>query len=169
MALSLLGQADHAAAICGLRSGAAARSGRRARLSSFLAVGLAAAGVGLLPWMIYLAVSLPVHTTAWHWPAAWIGLDALKAGGLIGTGVLLLRRDARYCLIAMATAGVLLADAWFDVATAAPGADALSSLLMAMFAEVPAAALCIGLAVTGLRRSSGPAARRRCAAPGTRG
>ncbi len=125
-----------------------------------LAAGLAIAGIGLLPWMVYLAVTLPASTTAWHWPAAWVGLDAMEAAGLIATGCWLLRGDARYCLSAVATAALLLTDAWFDVTTAPPGSGQLTSLVMAACCEVPAAVICIVLAVRGLRRLSALAAGR---------
>ena len=129
------------------------RPRRRPARSACIALGLATVGLGLLPWMIYLATSLPASSTAYHWAAAWVGLDAMEAAGLIGTGVLVYRRDPRYCLVSTATAALLLVDAWFDVTTAPPGSGALASLLMAAFAEVPAAALCIGLALSGLRRA----------------
>jgi phosphoribosylamine---glycine ligase len=120
--------------------------------SRWPAIALASAGVGLLPWLVYLAVSLPASARAWHWAAAWVGLDAMEAAGLLSTGLLLLRRDVRYCLTAMATAALLLADAWFDVTTAQPGAGELTSFAMALIAELPTSALCIVLAVGGLRR-----------------
>ncbi len=118
----------------------------------WLAAGLAAAGIGLLPWMAYLAVSLPASTEAWHWPAAWIGLDVMEAAGLLATGILLLRGDVRYCLTALPTAGVLLSDAWFDCTTAPPGGGELASVGMAIVAELPTAALCAIIGVLGLRR-----------------
>jgi hypothetical protein len=43
----------------------------------WLALGVTAAGLGMIPWLAYLAVSLPASPTAWHWPAAWVGLDAM--------------------------------------------------------------------------------------------
>ncbi len=118
----------------------------------WLARGFAVAGVGLLPWMAYLAVSLPASTRAWHWQAAWIGLDVMEAAGLLATGILLMRRDMRYCLTALPTAGVLLSDAWFDCTTAPPGSGELASVAMALVAELPAAALCVIIGTIGLRR-----------------
>jgi phosphoribosylamine---glycine ligase len=118
----------------------------------WLAAGMATAGLGLLPWIVYLAVSLPASTRAWHWPAAWIGLDVMEAAGLLATGILLLRRDLRFCLTALPTAGVLLSDAWFDCATAPPGGGELTSIAMAIMAELPAAAVCAILGGLGLRR-----------------
>jgi hypothetical protein len=133
------------------------------RARRWLALGLAGAGLGMIPWLVYLAVSLPASPVAWHWPAAWAGLDAMEAAGLLSTGILLLRRDPRACLTAAGTAALLLADAWFDVTTAPPGAGALTSLLMALLAELPAAALCTAIAVRGLSGlsglSGGPSAR----------
>jgi phosphoribosylamine---glycine ligase len=124
---------------------------RRRRISVLVALGLASGGVGLLPWMAYLAVSLPPSPVAWHWPAAWIGLDAMEAAGLGCTGVLMLRRDPRYCMAAIATAALLTADAWFDVTTSPPGSAELTSVLMAVLAELPTAALCAWLGWRGLR------------------
>jgi len=119
----------------------------------WLARGIAAAGVGLIPWMIILAVSLPASARAAHWAAAWVGLDALEALGLIATGLLLIRRDSRYCLTAAATAVLLLADAWLDLTTATPGSAQLTAVVMALFAELPMAAICTALAITGSRRA----------------
>jgi len=116
-----------------------------------MALGLTAGGAGLLPWLVYLAVSLPASPVAWHWPAAWAGLDGMEAAGLACTGVLMLRRDPRSRLTAAATAALLIADAWFDVTTAPPGSGELTSLLMAVLAELPTAALCAWLACRGLR------------------
>ena len=118
----------------------------------WLGLAITVAGAGLLPWMVYLAVSLPASTRAWHWPAAWTGLDAMEAVGLLATGLLALRRDVRSCIAALPTAGLLLADAWFDVTTAPPGGGELASLAMAIAAELPAAAVCLAIGVAGLNR-----------------
>ena len=61
----------------------------------WLPAGLIAAGTALLPWLIALAAELPATATARHWGAAWAGLDAMEAIGLLATGVLLARRDER--------------------------------------------------------------------------
>jgi len=148
------GPAGEAAGAAGARAadlevGRSARS--RPMLCRLVALGLAAGGAGLLPWLVYLAASLPPDAVAWHWPAAWAGLDAMEAAGLISTGVLMLRGDARYRLMAIATAALLAADAWFDVTTAPPGSGELASLLMAALAELPTAAACTWLAFATLR------------------
>ncbi len=133
----------------------------RAARWRWLALGISLAGTALLPWMVYLAISLPARPRAWHWPAAWVGLDAMEAAGLLTTGLLFLRQDIRSCLTALATAGLLAADAWFDVTTAPPGRDELTSLLLALIAELPGAACCVAIGVAGLRRLlAGPAPAR---------
>jgi hypothetical protein len=128
------------------------RTGAAAARWRWLALGSTLAGAGLLPWMVYLAASLPASPRASHWPAAWVGLDAMEAAGLLATGLLLLRRDVRSCLTALATAGLLAADAWFDVTTAPPGSGQLAALVMALCAELPGAACCAAIGVAGLRR-----------------
>ncbi len=122
--------------------------------SRWLHRALIVAGLGMIPWLFVLAATLPASTTAWHWPAAWVGLDGLEALGLLGTGVLLARGDDRYRLAAMATATLLVTDAWFDVLTAAPGHGQLVALAMAACPELPVAVACAVLAVRGW---SGPA------------
>src|ERR1700677_296244 len=44
----------------------------------FLGLGLLASGLGLVPWLAVLAVTLPSATRV-----AWVGLDSLEALGLM--------------------------------------------------------------------------------------
>jgi hypothetical protein len=90
------------------------------------------------------------------------GAGHLEALGLFGTGVLLIRRDTRYCLTAAATAALLLVDAWLDVTTAAPGAGRIIAIAMAVCAELPLAATCAALAARGFRGAGRWAVRGRC-------
>ncbi|MBC2878866.1 MULTISPECIES: hypothetical protein [Streptomyces] len=120
-----------------------------------LGYALAACGLALLPWLVVLATSLPAETTAAKWSAAWVGLDALEALALITTGVLAVRRHVLHTLTAAVAATLLVADAWFDVMTAAPGADLASALVMAAAAELPLAAVCAVAAARGHRGGAG--------------
>ncbi|HEY6277425.1 MAG TPA: hypothetical protein VIX86_13955, partial [Streptosporangiaceae bacterium] len=85
----------------------------------------------MIPWLAGLVVLLPGRTEAFHWAAAWTGLDGLEAVSLLATGVLVLRRDARRGLAAAVAATVLAIDAWFDVLTAPPGGGLATAVAMA--------------------------------------
>ena len=116
-------------------------------------VGLIAiSAVVLLPWAAYLALSLPTSVSARHWPVAWTGLDLTMAAGLAATAWLAVRRDRRTAFAAMATATLLLVDAWFDVCTAPSGAP-LAMALADMCVEVAEAAGCLAVAAAVWRGS----------------
>ncbi|MFG2285450.1 hypothetical protein ACGFOU_05190 [Streptomyces sp. NPDC048595] len=98
---------------------------------------LAGAGLALLPWLGYLAGTLPPAEAA-----AWVALDALEAAALLAAGTRLLRGGHRHRAPAAAAAVLLLADACIDLATAAPGPELATAIAMAVAAELPLAALC---------------------------
>jgi hypothetical protein len=62
---------------------------------AWLGRALTGAGLAMVPWLFVLAARLPASARAAHWAAAWVGLDSLEALSLLGTGVLLTRRDDR--------------------------------------------------------------------------
>ncbi|KPI07446.1 hypothetical protein OV450_0372 [Actinobacteria bacterium OV450] len=107
---------------------------------------LTGAGVALLPWMVVLSRTLPQSAEVSNWATAWIGLDALLAAGLTGTGILLGRRDPRAAPLAAATAALLVVDAWFDVTTASGGGARATAVALAVCAELPLAAVCAAVA-----------------------
>ncbi|UYB42519.1 hypothetical protein SLV14_005397 [Streptomyces sp. Je 1-4] len=109
---------------------------------------LTGAGLILLPWLGYLAGTLPPAEAV-----AWIALDALEAVALLATGTRLLRGDSRHRAPAAAAAVLLLADACLDLATAAPGTELATAVAMAVGAELPLAALCAVLATCPKRKS----------------
>jgi hypothetical protein len=105
---------------------------------------------GLIPWIVYLGLSLPDRYVTYNWTATWVGFDTLLLAFMGATAVLgLLRRQL--LVLAAFTTGVLLAcDAWFDVMTAAPF-DRWLSVLTAVLAELPLATLLITGALRILR------------------
>uniref|UniRef100_UPI000AD60E15 hypothetical protein n=1 Tax=Actinomadura kijaniata TaxID=46161 RepID=UPI000AD60E15 len=118
--------------------------------------GLAGGGLALVPWTFALAARLPSTAQVSNWSAAWVGLDVMLAAGLLGTGALVLRRDARYGLTAAATGALLVMDAWFDVLTSASGSERAVAAALAAGVELPLAALCGILAARALSMEKSP-------------
>jgi hypothetical protein len=100
--------------------------------------------VVLLPWIVYLAVSLPSTASVRHWPSVWVGLDIGEAIGLASTGWLAFRRDRRVALVAVSTATMLVLDAWFDVCTSEAG-QSYAFALIDMVIELAEAAACLAI------------------------
>ena len=110
-------------------------------------LGAAAVAAFLVPWCAVLAATLPNTTKAQHWACAWVGLDLGIAVAAATTAVLLARHEARAALAAMSTGTLMLADAWFDGCTSAPGLEHVLAVIEALFAEVPLALAAFWLAV----------------------
>lgn len=115
---------------------------------------LTGAGLVLLPWLGYLAGTLPPAEAA-----AWVTLDTLEAAALLLTGTRLLRSDPRHRTPAAAAALLLLTDACLDLATAAPGTELTTALAMAIGAELPLATLCATLATRPAHPAAAPHSR----------
>lgn len=112
-----------------------------------LYVGVATA---LIPWTAYLALTLPLHQVISHYRAVWVGYDIVLIVVLARIGWFASRRDPRFVLTATAGATLLVADAWFDVMTAATPAGRFGAILEAVLLELPGAVLCALLARRGL-------------------
>jgi hypothetical protein len=122
-----------------------ARRMRRTRVS--LMVGGA---IALIPWMVYLGVTLPANYVAHNWPATWIGFDCVLIGFMIATAVLGLLRRQLVVLPGFTTGVLLICDAWFDIMTAGPG-QVWISVLAAAFGNLPLAVILITGALRILR------------------
>ena len=107
---------------------------------------IAGSAVILLPWIAYLAETLPSSVSARHWPLVWAGFDGAMALGLALTAWFAIRRDRRLAFPAASTATLLVADAWFDVCTA-PAGQPLAFALIGMGVELAEAVACVALAI----------------------
>ncbi len=116
---------------------------RRARRMAWL---YTAAAVVLLPWIVYLAVTLPRRNLDLHYRAAWVGFDCLLAFAIVRTAYMAFRVDQRVQSPAIATATLLVVDAWFDITTAGNRSQFFEALLLAAFFELPAALFSLYLA-----------------------
>jgi len=122
-----------------------ARRMRRNRLT--LMVGGA---IGLVPWMVYLAFTLPANYVVHNWPATWIGFDCVLIAFMIATAVLGWLRRQLVLLPGFTTGVLLICDAWFDLMTAGPG-QFWVSVLTAALGNLPLAVIMITGAVRILR------------------
>jgi len=104
----------------------------------------------LIPWTVYLGLTLPLRQTISHYRAVWVGYDIVLIVVLARIGWLASRRDPRLVLTATTGATLLVADAWFDVMTAATSVGRLGAILDAVLLELPGAVLCAVLARRGL-------------------
>ncbi|GAA3143242.1 hypothetical protein GCM10010530_73690 [Kribbella aluminosa] len=118
-------------------------------LAAMVAAGVAAV---LLPWCLILAATLPSSYEVGHWKLTWIGLDCGTAIAAGLTAYLLHKRNRHAVLTAMAAGTLLIADAWFDVSTAAAGFDRTLSLTEALLVELPLAVCAFVVAARELKR-----------------
>ena len=116
-----------------------------------LAILVLAFAALLLPaWALYLAVVLPREHEAPNWDVVWVGLD-LGLASLAAGALLALHRRSRWTpVLGGALAAALVCDAWFDVMTST-GDDRLFAIGLAIFVELPIAAIA---AVVGVRSVS---------------
>jgi hypothetical protein len=102
---------------------------------------LALCCLGLIPWTIGLAVTLPRSYLVASWPLAWTGFDIILLGCLGSTAWALWKQRQVAVAASMVTSALLLCDAWFDIVTAHSGRCLILSVITAVFAEIPIAIL----------------------------
>jgi hypothetical protein len=115
-------------------------------LRQWVIAAFGAAGVGLLPWTIWLASSLKPHHVTTRWDLAWSGFDSGLALMFMGTAFAAYRRSPWVGALAAALGMMLLTDAWFDIVLESHADELRFSILLAAGAEVPAAAFCFWIA-----------------------
>jgi hypothetical protein len=92
--------------------GSRAGGRRRAlRVAFIYAIG----AVIVLGWAAHLGISLPDVNMAGHWSVGWVGPDVLIVFALARTAWCAGRGDRRVVTPAVATAALLIVDAWMDV------------------------------------------------------
>jgi hypothetical protein len=96
----------------------------------------------LVPWIAYLALTLPERYVVHNWSITWVGFDVLLLLMFAATALLGWLRRQLLILTGFASGVLLLCDTWFDVMTASRG-DLWESLASAAV-EVPIAAVLIG-------------------------
>ncbi|WP_223241827.1 hypothetical protein [Streptomyces sp. CBMA123] len=142
--IDVLGSADHVG-WSAVPDRPGTRSPRR------LGRAFATVGLMMIPWVLYLSMSLPKQAMDGHWALDWVVLDSCEALALFATGRFLKRADNRCTLTATAAAALFLTDAWFDVTAATPGGALAVAIVMAVCAEIPVAIVCTVLALRLIR------------------
>src|SRR5271166_2613908 len=61
-------------------------------------------GLALVPWTVYLAITLPKRQVDTHYRGAWVGFDILLVVAIVATAYFAFRVDDRVQLPAVATA-----------------------------------------------------------------
>lgn len=110
---------------------------RRIRLGLMVGGSLA-----MIPWLSYLAFTLPASYVAHNWPLTWIGFDILLVAFMLATAALGYLRRQLLVPAAFTTGVLLICDAWFDLMTAGPK-DVWLSVGTALLIELPLAAFMI--------------------------
>ena len=165
--------AGHPAATAGAAGAVAADLAAASRRARWVGPLFAVLAVLMVPWTVYLAVTLPAQATAAHYDLAWAGFDVGLFLVLAWTAWTAVSSSRWLPVAASLNAAFLVVDAWFDVITAPGRRELAMALASALLIELPLAAVSIWLAVNGqrifehqvtlrvLRRRHPRAARRR--------
>ena len=102
--------------------------------------------LGAVPWVIFLAVTLPRHATFAHYRAVWVGFDTALVAVLALTAYMAYRGRPWVALSSTAAATMLLVDAWFDVMTTPARHGLLMAVVLAVLVELPLAGICLWIA-----------------------
>jgi hypothetical protein len=122
----------------------------RNRRLALVSISLAAGG--LLPWMVYLGLTLPHRYEARQWSVLWIGYDAIECVVLTALAGLSWRRRHLIPLLAVVAGTLLFSDAWFDVLTSWGNHDGLFTLASAILIELPLSGLLFWVATRSARK-----------------
>jgi hypothetical protein len=98
--------------------------------------------IGLLPWIVYLGLTLPRRARADHYDLAWLGFDCAMWVALATLAYLALRRHPATGPLAAVASTMLAVDAWFDVVTSEGNGQFVRALVLALTAELPLAIIC---------------------------
>jgi hypothetical protein len=96
-----------------------------------------AMAVVLVPWIVYLSISLPTRNITKHWDLSWVGLDILIMFDLFLTGFFSKINSSWVIVTASSAGSFLLIDAWFDIIRSKPGLEIKESITLAVFVELP--------------------------------
>lgn len=120
-------------------------------LPRWLAPLALACTIGIIPWIVYLAMTLPPRQRAVDYDIAWVGYDAAMCLVLAALAYCALRRKPATGPIAAVAATMLVVDAWFDVITTEDHRQFVYAIISAACAEIPLAIICGWVAINAER------------------
>jgi hypothetical protein len=97
--------------------------------------------VCMVPWLVYLGLTLPSRVRSENYDIAWLGFDSLLLFVIALLGICAWRRHPAAGLLAAVAAAMLVVDAWFDVTTSS-GSGTVVALVLAACGELPLAVIC---------------------------
>jgi hypothetical protein len=110
----------------------------------WVAPAFGAFAIVLVPWIGYLAATLPAAALSYE-RLPWVGFDIGLMLGLATTSILAWRGSPRVVFAATVTATMLVIDAWFDVTTSVRSLDVVEALATSAI-ELTLAAVCVWIA-----------------------
>lgn len=93
--------------------------------------------VVLIPWTVFLGLTLPPKYHANHWRLLWTGFDAALITVLVLAAWAAWYRRQILAAIAVVAGTLLFCDAWFDMVTSFGHRDEWLTLLTGFGAELP--------------------------------
>jgi hypothetical protein len=112
-------------------------------LRNLTALAAALAAVFLVPWVAWLAYTLPSRIRTDEWNTTWVGFDIAMIAAFAFTAWLAWKRRQLVLPMMLVVAVILLCDAWFDLTLSYGSGEEFASIITAAFAEVPAAIILI--------------------------
>jgi hypothetical protein len=107
---------------------------RRAQLVS---VFFLAGALLLIPWTVFLGLTLPPKYSAGHWGFVWTGFDVALIGVLLLAAWAAKYRRQILAAISIVAGTLLFCDAWFDMVTSIGHRDEWLTLLTGFCGELP--------------------------------
>jgi hypothetical protein len=102
-----------------------------------VAVAVLAMAAGMVPWIFFLAFTLPPHYEAGHWRLLWVGYDVAEVAALAYTAWAAWFQRQILATTALVVAVLMFCDAWFDIVTSFGHRDQWVTLATGLGAEIP--------------------------------
>ncbi len=99
----------------------------------------ATVAVFMVPWMVFLGVTLPPRYDAHHWRLLWVGFDVLEVSVLLHVAWSAWFRRQITLVSSLIVATLLFSDAWFDVITSIGSRGEWITIATALGGEIPLA------------------------------